>query len=315
MLDSTITTVAAPVIRADLHGSVSDAQWILAAYTLPFAVVLILGGRLGDIFGRRRIFLVGVLGFLVASTGCAVAPSMSALTLARLVQGAFAALIIPQTIGLIKASFNGPSLPKALSFIGPVMGLTAVVGPALGGVITHANIAGLSWRAVFLVNLPLGAAVLMMALKLREDRAARRPGLDLSGFAISAVAGAAFVVPTIHGSTQSWPIWTGGSFALGAAAAGLLIAHIRRCAARGRDAIIEPSLFGDRGFPSALATSILYFAISTGIVFATVLYVQEGLDRDVLTSSLTVLPFAAGLAGSSLLAGQVLVPRLGQRSC
>lgn len=313
MLDSTITTVVAPLIRAELGGSSSDTQWIVAAYTIPFALMLILGGRLGDVFGRRRVFLAGVLGFLIASTTCAVAPSMPPLILARIIQGAFAALIIPQTIGLIRASFAGSDLPKALSFIGPVMGLTAVAGPVFGGLITNANVAGLSWRAVFLVNLPLGVVVLATTPFLREDRPARRPALDFVGFAISAVAGIAIVVPTIRGSIQFWPTWSWASFGAGAVAVGVFVVHVRRLSARGRDPIIEPSLFGDRGFPAALVTSVLYFAVSTGIVFAAVLYVQDGLGRGVLTSSVTVLPFAAGLAASSLFAGQSLVPRFGGR--
>ncbi|MFF0578872.1 MFS transporter [Streptosporangium saharense] len=302
LLDATITTVAAPVIRTGLYGTASDAQWIAAAYTLPFAVALVPGGRLGDIHGRRRLFVLGVCGFLLASAACTAAPTMTVLLAARVVQGCFAGLVIPQTIGLIKATFDGPALGRALSLIGPVMGLTAVAGPVLGGLITHADLAGLSWRAVFLVNIPLGLLTLACVRFLGEDRAARRPGLDVPGFLLSGAVATAFVIPTIDGGT-SW-----GLSVVGVA---VLIVHVRRRGASGRDPVFEPSLFRDRGFPAALASSVLYFAVSTGVVFAVVLHVQDGLHRSVLASSLTVLPFSAGLAVSSLLAGQVLLARTG----
>ncbi|MFI7539080.1 MFS transporter [Streptosporangium sp. NPDC049376] len=305
LLDSTITTVAAPVIRAGLYGTASDTQWIAAAYTLPFAVALVPGGRLGDIHGRRRLFVIGVCGFLLASTACTAAPTMTALLVARVVQGCFAGLVVPQTIGLIRAAFDGPALGRALSLIGPVMGLTSVAGPVLGGLITHADLAGLSWRAVFLVNVPLGLLTLVWARFLDEDRPARRPGLDVPGFLLSGAVAAAFVIPTINGGT-SWVLLAAGF--LGAA---VLAAHVRRRGASGRDPVFEPSLFHDRGFPAALASSVLYFAVSTGVVFTVVLHVEDGLHRSVLASSLTVLPFSAGLAVSSLLAGQLLLPRTG----
>lgn len=173
LLDATIMTVAAPVIRVDLGGSDAAIQWFSAAYTLPFAVFLITGGRLGDSVGRRRIFRAGMAAFTLASLACALAPSTTALIAIRALQGAAAALIIPQTIGMIRALFDGRELARAMGCIGPVMGLAAVTGPALGGVLTHADLFGSTWRAVFLVNVPLGAVVLLASRLLREDRAAR----------------------------------------------------------------------------------------------------------------------------------------------
>jgi EmrB/QacA subfamily drug resistance transporter len=310
LLDASITTVAAPVIRNSLGGPPSSIQWIAAAYALPFAIALIPGGRLGDILGRRRVFVAAMLGFLVTSVTCAAAPSMAVLLLARGAQGVFAGLVIPQTIGLIKASFHGRALGRALGLMGPVMGLTAVAGPVLGGVLTHADLAGLSWRSVFLVNVPPGAIVLASACFLVEDRAARRPGLDLVGVLLSAAVAAAITVPVINESMSLRLKTLTAVAALAGAIA--LIAHVRRLSRNGRDPIVEPSLFRDRGlFPAALATSTVYFAVSTGSVFTVVLYVQDGLHRSVLTASLTVLPFSLGLALSSLVAGQALLPRVG----
>lgn len=169
LLDSTIVQVAAPTMRADLGGSAADIQWFSAAYTLPFAVLLISGGRLGDILGRRRMFRVGVTVFLLASLACAFAPSAGALIGFRIVQGAAAAAVIPQTIGLIKAMFDGDEVAKALGTIGPVMGLAGVAGPVLGGVLTHADLFGSSWRAVFLVNAPLAVAVLALTNRIARS--------------------------------------------------------------------------------------------------------------------------------------------------
>jgi MFS family permease len=152
LLDSMIVQVAAPAIHADLAGPDSDIQWFSAAYTLPFAVLLVTGGRLGDIVGRKRVFLFGVTGFVVASACCALAPSAGVLIAARAVQGAAAALVIPQTFGLIRAMFDGSELSRALGSIGPVMGLAAVCGPVLGGVLTHADLFGSSWRSVFVAT-------------------------------------------------------------------------------------------------------------------------------------------------------------------
>lgn len=170
LLDSTVIPVAAPAIRADLAVSETGLQWLTAGYTLPFALLLITGGRLGDIFGRRRVFAAGVLVFVLSSALCAVAPNVAVLLAARAVQGASAAVIIPQTFGLIRAMFTGAEVAKALGTIGPVMALSALCGPVAGGLLTEADLFGLGWRPVFLVNVPLGLAVLAAAPLIREDR-------------------------------------------------------------------------------------------------------------------------------------------------
>jgi MFS family permease len=173
LLDATIVQVAAPVIHAEFGGSdatIHAIQWYSNAYTLAFALLLITGGRLGDIVGRARTFTIGVAGFVAASLACALAPSSDALIAARAVQGAMAALMIPQTFGLIRAMFEGAELPRALGTIGPVMALSAILGPVLGGVLTHVDLFGWSWRVVFLVNVPLGLGVLMGSRLLREHR-------------------------------------------------------------------------------------------------------------------------------------------------
>lgn len=312
LLDATVVQVAAPRMRADLGGPAAAVPWLTSAYTLPFAVLLLTGGRLGDRYGRRRLFRAGVVGFALASLACACAPALGALLVFRAVQGAAAAVIVPQTIGLVKAMFRGPETGRALGTIGPVMGLAAVAGPVLGGVLTHADLFGSSWRSVFLVNLPLSAAVLALAPLLVEDRAPHRPGLDPTGGALAALATGLLVLPLLRigGLTDRT--------ALAEAAAGALLAlgfaaHQRRGARRGADTLVEASLFASVRFPAALTALAAAFAATTGLTVVVVLQLQLSSGADALASGLTLLPMSAGLGAGSLWAGARLLPRFGAR--
>ncbi|MEU8920085.1 MFS transporter [Kitasatospora sp. NPDC048545] len=312
LLDATIVQVAAPRMRADLGGPTAAVPWLTTAYTLPFAVLLLTGGRLGDRVGRRRVFRIGVAGFLLASLACACAPTLGALLAFRAVQGAAAAVIVPQTVGLIKAMFRGSETARALGAIGPVMGLAAVAGPVLGGILTHADLFGSSWRAVFLVNLPLSLAVLALAPLLTEDRAPRRPGLDPVGSALAALATGLVVLPLL--ATGNAPtVWPAVGTVAGVVAAAAFAVHQRRGARRGRDTLVEPSLFAAPRFPAALVTLALAFAATTGLGLVVVLQLQIGSGADALASGLALLPMSAGLAVGSLWAGSSLVRRYGPR--
>ncbi|MFI2206292.1 MFS transporter [Streptomyces sp. NPDC020192] len=309
LLDATVVQVAGPAVHADLGGPVSDVQWFGAAYTLPFAVLLITGGRLGDLAGRRRMFVLGVAVFTAASVACALAPSPGVLIGFRAVQGAAAALIIPQTIGLIKAMFTGEETAKALGAIGPVMGLAAVCGPVVGGVLTHADLFGSSWRAAFLVNVPVAALVLALARNLPENRAPHRPALDATGTALAALGTGLLVYPLIGGdlgqlTRRDWALLVTGLLVL----AGFAL-HQRRSARP----LVEPSLFTRRGFPAALVTSTAFFAVTNGLTVVVVLHLQLAAGEGVLTSGLSLLPWSAGLALASWAAGSRLVPRHGHR--
>ncbi|GAA1677249.1 MFS transporter [Fodinicola feengrottensis] len=303
LLDATIVQVAAPVMHADLPGPASDIQWFSAAYTLPFAVLLITGGRLGDILGRKRIFQLGVAGFVIASLCCAFAPTAGLLIAARAVQGAAAAVVIPQTIGLIRAMFDGTEMARALGSIGPVMGLAAVCGPLLGGVLTHADLFGSSWRMVFLVNVPLGIAVLLASPLMLDDRAASRPRLDVLGTALVVVGTGLIVYPLIEAGDAGWIAFVAGITVL----VGFAFQQ------RGGGSLIELSLFRQRGFPAALVTSTLFFAVTNGLMLVVVLQMQLGLHADVLTAGLTLLPWSCAMAASSWIAGAYLVPRYGSK--
>ncbi|MET7334420.1 MFS transporter [Nonomuraea sp. NPDC005650] len=310
VLDATIVQVAAPVIRAGLGGPESAIQWFSSAYTLPFAAFLILGGRLGDLIGRRRVFLIGVAGFATASLCCALAPTAGALIGARALQGTAAALIIPQTIGLIRSMFDGSELARAMGAIGPVMGLSVILGPILGAALTHADLFGSSWRSAFLVNVPLAVAVAVLAAGpvMREDRAARAPRLDLPGTGLVVLGAGLVVYPLIEGGAALRPGWNAALLVAGALVLVAFGLHQRGRARRGRVPLIEPSLFGDRVFPAALATSALLFAVTNGLMLVVVLQVQLGLGRDVLSAGLTLLPWPVGMAISAAVVGARMTP-------
>jgi MFS family permease len=231
----------------------------------------------------------------------------------RAAQGAAAALIVPQTFGLIRVLFDGPELSKALGCIGPVMGLAAICGPALGALVTDADLGGSSWRAAFLINIPLAVGVLACGPVLRENAAVDRSRLDLAG-TILAMAGCGLVVyPLIEGSTWARPGWTWAIVAAGLVTLVGFGLTQRLAARRGRATLIEVSLFADRRFPAALVASTLFFAVMSGLMLVIVLYLQIGLGRDVLTAGLALVPWSTGSAIASWVAGVRLVPRYGAR--
>ncbi|TCC23059.1 MFS transporter [Kribbella speibonae] len=293
LLDATIVQVAAPVIHTDLGGRTADIQWFSAAYTLPFAALLITGGRLGDRFGRRRLFRIGVAVFVLTSAACALATAPGELIGFRAVQGASAALVIPQTIGLIRSSFTGSALAKALGTIGPVMGLAGISGPLLGGFITDAS----SWRVVFLVNVPLGVAVLALSHLLPESASPQPPRIDILGTLLLTGGTALVIYPILQ--SRDW-------YLLAAGVVLLALCLLRK-------GLIEVSLFAHRGFAPALVTSTLFFAVMSGLTLVVVLHQQLTLHHSVMRSSLALLPWSAATGIASLVAGQWLVTRLGSR--
>jgi MFS family permease len=298
LFDSTVMPVVGPAIRADLAMSDTALQWLTVGYTLPFALLLITGGRLGDILGRRRVLVVGMLTFVLCSALCACAPTVEVLLTARAVQGASAALIIPQTFGLIRAMFTGTEVAKALGTIGPVMALSALGGPVIGGVLTDANVLGLGWRPVFLINVPLGLAVLAAAPLIREDRSPARPLLASLGIGL-------LVYPLMEGDAA----WMWPCVALGLATLVVFAFH-----QRGRtDALVEAGLFRSRVFPASLASSLLFFAVMNGLLFVLVLFLQLTQGKSLSSTALTLLPWSAGLAIGSWTTGAWLVPRFGSK--
>ncbi|HEY7075294.1 MAG TPA: MFS transporter [Solirubrobacteraceae bacterium] len=294
LIDGTIVNVAAPSIQRDLGGSATTLQWLGAAYTLAFAVLLITGARLGDLVGRRRLFLVGVVGFTLASLACAAAPSSEFLIAMRVIQGGFGALLIPQGFGIIKEVFAEYEVQKAFALFGPVIGLSAVASPIVGGALTSGDLFGLGWRAIFLVNVPLGLIGLAGSLKLMP-RTGGTAGtrLDPGGAVIATAACFAVIYPLVQGRVLGWPLWAFGLMAAGMLGLAAFAAYERRHAER---ALITPSLLRNGTYTSGLLVAVCFFAAMIGLNLVLSLFCQLGQGFSPIRTGLTLAPFALGVA-------------------
>jgi EmrB/QacA subfamily drug resistance transporter len=313
LLDGTIVNVAAPTIRTDLHSSTSALQWMIGSYALAFAVGLITGGRLGDIYGRKRLFVLGAIGFVVASMACAFAVSPEMLIACRLAQGGAAALLIPQGFGIVRDAFAPEEQGSAFTVFGPVIGLSAMLGPIVGGALVDANLFGSGWRLIFFVNLPLGLIAAIGAARLiPESRAVDRPRLDLVGTALAAIGMGLLIYPVIQGREAGWPAWTYLMVAASALSFAALVAWTRRVRRRGGDPLIEAGIFSHRAYTAGISMIVVFFAGMLGTMLVLTLFMQFGMHFSAIHAGLTLAPFAAGTAVGAVLAATVLVPRLGR---
>ncbi|WP_344614337.1 MFS transporter [Dactylosporangium salmoneum] len=314
LLDATIIAIAGPSVRADLGGGTAFLQWLAAGYTLAFAVGLVTGGRLGDVFGRRRMFLVGAAGFTLMSLLCAVSPGPAWLVAARVLQGLFGAVLIPQGLGLIKAAFPPEKLGAAFGAFGPVMGLSAVCGPILAGVLVDADLFGTGWRMIFLVNLPVGVAALAGAAFVlpREPADRDAPRLDLPGTALLGTALLLLVFPLVQGRELGWPWWCWAAMAASLPALAAFQLYERRRARAGRSPLVEPSLLAKRRFNAGLVVGLILFAGLMGLTLVLSVYLQSGLGYTPLRAGLSQSPWAFGTAVGAV-AAQALGRRLGGR--
>ena len=313
LLDSTIAQVAAPTIRRELGGSYAVIEWVTAAYALAMAVGLLTGGRLGDIFGRRRVLLTGIAGFVLASAACAAAQSAGELIAARAAQGLLGAIMLPQVFGLIRDMFEAHEMGKAFGVYGPVMGLSAMLGPIAAGGLISANVLGTGWRMIFLVNVPVGLAALALGartLPAGVSSAARR--LDLPGALLAGAAMFLLVFPLAQGHSLGWPAWLFGMMAASVLVlAGFGWYQVRRQRA-GRDPLVEPSVFRHRPYTAGIVFSVVFTGSLGGIVMIFNVFLQNGLGFTPWHSAVTTAPWAAGaFIGSAV--GGIAMARLGRR--
>src|SRR5262244_3366413 len=312
LLDISIVNIAIPSIQQNLHASYADVQWALAGYTLAYAIVLITGGRLGDTYGRKRLFLIGVTGFTVMSALCGAAQSPGQLIAFRVVQGAMGAIMVPQVLAVIQVIFPPRERIKALAGFGITAGLGTVSGPLLGGLLTQHNLFGLDWRPIFLINVPVGIiAICASAVLVRESRAPRPPRLDPGGVVLISAALLLLLYPLVEGRQLGWPTWT---FASMAAAAPVLAAFIgyERLRARGDGSpLVHVGLFRERGFSAGMAIAIAFFLGIASFGLVLTLFLQLGLGFTPLHAGVTFLPFSLGILVSSGAAAR-LAPRFGR---
>ena len=313
LVDISIVNVAIPSIQRDLDATYSQIQWVLAGYQLAFAVMLITGGRLGDIFGRKRLFMIGMAGFTVASALCGLAQTPEMLIGSRVLQGLMGAVMFPQILSVIQVTFPPKERATAFGLFGATIGLATITGPLVGGLLIEADLLGLQWRPIFLVNVPIGIAALAVAARyLVESKAPRALRLDPVGVVLVTAGLLLLVYPLVQGRDLGWPPWTFLSMAAAVPVLAGFGVYERRKKALDGSPLVDLDLFRQRSFvPGLLVAGIFFMGIpSFFLVFS--LWLQIGLGFSALHAGLTGAPFAVGSALASA-ASVRLAPALGRR--
>ena len=314
LMDATVVNVALRTMQVDLGASSVSIQWIVAGYPLTYAVGLILGARLGDNVGRRKVFVLGLAAFGLASLACGVASGPGALVAFRLVQGVAAALMVPQVLSNIQVLYPPAERGKAMGMFTSVIGLAAVTGPILGAVITTGDWFGLAWRPVFLINLPLAVIAICAAIAfIPESQAASKTPITLGSAALLGGSLGTIMLPITLGPENDWPAW--GFVVIIAGVAGLWVFGFnqRRTLRRGIEPMVPPTLFATRSFTIGLAAFTALMIPTGGYFLVQSLHVQLALGWSVLHAGLMWIPFSVAVPVSAGLAATVLAERLGKR--
>jgi MFS family permease len=311
VLDFFIVNVALPDIGRTLRAGPAALQFVVAGYGLAFACCLVAGGRLGDGYGRRRVFTLGVAGFTVASALCGLAPDAGALIAARVLQGVAAGAMVPQVLATIQATFTGADRQRALGLFGAVIGSACVAGQLLGGVLVSADIAGNGWRPIFLVNVPVGVLALLVSRAVPDSRAPGRARIDARGAALLAVTLLALLVPLAVGRQEGWPVWCWVSLAATPVLAGLFWTDQRRTERRGGSPLLPPSLMAQSGMRRGLPLALLFFPSFGGFMLTTAVTLQTGRGMSALDAGLALAPLALSFLATALVAKHV-VARFGR---
>jgi EmrB/QacA subfamily drug resistance transporter len=313
ILDVAIVNVAIPSIHADLGASFGEIEFVVSAYTLTYACLLVTGGRLGDNYGRKRLFVLGLAVFAVASAACGMAPTSDILIASRAVQGIGGALMYPQVLAIIQLNFVDQERAKALGIFGSVIGIAAVAGQILGGALIALDIWHLEWRPIFLVNVPLALGTIVAAIFiLPKDEHTETVGLDFGGVALVTTALLLLIVPLLEGRELGWPPWMMACLVAAFPLFGAFVWYERRVAARGGRPLVRMYLFACKSFAYGVPIAALFMASYAGYLFTLALYLQVGLGFSALQSGMTYTPTAIGFFITSLAAPR-LIPLLGRQ--
>ncbi len=301
MIDFFIVNVALPTIDRDLHASQPLLELVVSGYATAYALLLVLGGRLGDSIGRKRLFLLGMAAFTVTSLACGLAPNADLLVIGRVAQGASAAMMVPQVLATIQAATTGERRARALGRYGAAGGLAAVLGQVLGGVLVSANVDNLGWRPIFLVNVPIGLAGLVLARRYVPDTRHGAPApVDGTGTVLLGLTVLTLLVPLTEGRSVGWPAWTIAMLVIAPLAAAAFIRYEVRAERAGRSPLVPPSLLQHRSMRRGLLLALPFFAGFGAFMFCYALLVQEGLRASALTAGLGLVPMAATFLFASL---------------
>ena len=314
MIDASIVNVALPSIQSTLHTDASVSQFVVSGYVIAYAILLVLGGKLGDRYGRRRVLQIAVVAFTLTSLACGLAPSINFLVGARILQGASAAFLLPQALSTIQTSLHESAKTRAIGLYGAIGGLSAAAGQLLGGILVWANIAGLEWRPIFLVNVPLGILALIGAQsQVPDTKAATKQSTDLGGTILLGVTVLGLLIPLSVGRQVHWAAWCWALLAIAVIAGVALWRYERKLELQGRTPLISPSLIQLRGVNRGLLVLASGFLVFSGFSFAVPLALQDGNGMSALESGLSVAPLAVGAFLGSLRAPKVMA-KFGMRT-
>jgi MFS family permease len=306
MIDFFIVNVALPTIDTTLHASTATLELVVAGYGVGYALLLVLGGRLGDSYGRRKLFLAGMVAFTITSLLCGIAPTATTLVLARVLQGASAAMMLPQVLSTIQATTTGQRRIRALGYYGAVGGLSSVVGQLLGGALVAADIAGSSWRPIFLVNVPVGLVGLLMARRtVPETRAEHRVTVDRLGTVVLGATLLALLVPLMEGGALGWPVWCWVLLGLSPVFGTGFVLVERRAEQAGRVPLLPPSIMRMRSMRQGLTLAVPFFGAFGGFMFVYAVTLQDALRLGPFDAGLALTPLAVGFLIVSLVSGRL----------
>ncbi|MFJ5406504.1 MFS transporter [Pectobacterium punjabense] len=306
IFDLFVVNVAIPSMQADLGASFAQIGFIVAGYELAFGVLLITGGRLGDVFGRRRLFVVGMVGFTIASALCGLAPDAGFLIGARLLQGLTAAVLFPQVYASIRVNFNGHDSRRAFGLLGMTLGLAAIAGQVLGGWLVHANLFGLGWRSIFLINIPIGLLAIVTARFIPESRTPQRPSLDWTGVALVSIGLTLLLVPLIEGPGQGWPTWCLWILVAAVVLLGIFYRQQERRRMAGHLPLVDMRLLAQRRFLLGVLLVLLVYSTSSSFFLCFALLVQTGLGLDPFLAGSIFAPCSVGFVLASLAAPRLI---------
>ncbi|MEW9532092.1 MFS transporter [Microbispora sp. NPDC049125] len=312
VLDFFILNVAIPSIQLELHATPAQIQLMIAGYGVAFASLMITSGRLGDQFGRRRIFTIGLAVFTLASLASGLAPNAEELIIARVVQGVGAALLTPQVLGIINTVYTGKSRVAAFNAYGLTNGFAGVFGQLIGGALIVANPDDLGWRTIFLINVPIGVLGLAFAGRTVPESRGDGKRLDLLGTLLVTAGLVAIVLPLVEGREQGWPEWAVISLVVSVPLLAAFAAYQRRLTNKGGTPLIDLSLFRERAFTVGVLATLAFFLAMGSCFLVLSLYLQEGRGMSPLGSGLVYVALGVGFFLSSAMAPQ-LVPKLGKQ--
>lgn len=311
-LDFFIVNVALPSIQHDLGAGPAAIQLVVAGYGLTFSVGMITGGRLGDLYGRRRMFTIGLVLFTLTSTACGLAPSAAFLVIARVLQGGAGAMMTPQVLAILGTVYAGGRRARAFAAYGMTMGIAGVLGQLLGGLLIQADIAGSSWRGIFLINVPVGVTGLILARRLVPESRGSRSELDLIGTALATLGLAAVILPLVEGQQYRWPLWTWLCLAAAPVLLGMFTVNQARRTQASRAPLVDLGLFRNRAFGVGSLAGLTYALVPPSFFFVLALYLQDGRRFSALFSGVIFTAVGVGFFAAMLLT-QALTARLGRQ--